>query len=68
MDINDPRNRRAIFGWHYPPGTANDPNAPWNQIDPPCELCGETPGYDCECPECPVCGEVGNPACDINDQ
>jgi hypothetical protein len=21
------------FGWHYPPGAANDPNAPYNQPD-----------------------------------
>ena len=29
------------FGWHYPPGAANDPNAPWNQPDPPeCNECG----------------------------
>ena len=21
------------FGWNYPPGAENDPNAPWNQTD-----------------------------------
>lgn len=31
------------FGWRYPPGAANDPNAPYNQPDPP---------------ECPECGEL----------
>jgi hypothetical protein len=24
---------RNPFGWSYPPGAANDPNAPWNQDD-----------------------------------
>jgi hypothetical protein len=23
----------SVFGWHYPPGAANDPNAPWNRDD-----------------------------------
>ncbi len=26
---------RNIFGWSYPPGAANDPNAPWNQEEVP---------------------------------
>jgi len=46
---------RSVFGWDYPPGAANDPNAPWNQEDPP--------------EECPMCGqpnsdEEGNPVFD----
>ena len=53
--------RHGICGWDYPPGAANDPNAPWNQKDSPCEVCGLI--YDCICPECPVCGEQGNGYC-----
>lgn len=22
---------RNVFGWNYPPGAENDPNAPWNE-------------------------------------
>lgn len=45
-----------IFGWSYPAGAENDPNAPWNQTDEYTE-------------ECPVCGnmncdEQGNPLFD----
>jgi hypothetical protein len=54
---------RNIFGWSYPPGAANDPNAPWNQTDEgPCAVCGNGV-EDCCCPECHVCGEQGNPKC-----
>lgn len=54
---------RSIFGWSYPPGAANDPNAPYNQTDDgPCVVCAQ-PIDDCICPECPVCGEPGNPKC-----
>ena len=52
----------SIFGWSYPPGAENDPNAPYNQTDAPCEVCGLFPD-DCICPECPNCGEIGNPNC-----
>lgn len=45
---------RSKFGWHYPPGAANDPSAPWNQPEPPeCPECGslvadpEDHGEDC---------------------
>lgn len=32
---------RHPFGWHYPPGAANDPNAPYNQSDiGDCPICG----------------------------
>lgn len=47
---------RNLFGWDYPSGAANDPNAPWNQEDPP--------------EECPVCGkcnvdlETGDALCE----
>jgi hypothetical protein len=26
---------RSVFGWSYPPGAANDPYAPYNQVDGP---------------------------------
>lgn len=53
---------RSPFGWSLPPGAAGDPNAPWNQSDPPCGVCGQAED-DCLCPECPTCGAVGDPAC-----
>lgn len=53
---------RGIFGWDYPPGAGNDPMAPWNQEDPPCEVC-EQDVDSCTCPECPVCQTVGDPIC-----
>lgn len=52
----------GIFGWSYPPGAANDPNAPWNQTDEMCAVCGKW-SDDCICPECPECGWVGAPHC-----
>ena len=52
----------GIFGWNYPPGAANDPNAPWNQEPGPCAVCGKVED-DCICPECPTCGGVGDPTC-----
>lgn len=57
---------RSIFGWDYPPGAANDPNAPWNQVDPPCAICGKEAGV-CICPECPTCGAQGDPGCYVED-
>ena len=56
------------FGWHYPAGAANDPYAPYNQEDPPCDNCGYAPGYDCECPICPICKQQGNPACEVSQE
>ena len=53
----------GLFGWSYPPGAANDPFAPYNQTDPPCEVCGALDVDDCVCPECPVCGGQGDPDC-----
>jgi|SRR6516225_285799 hypothetical protein len=53
---------RSIFGWSYPPGAANDPNAPWNQDDGPCAVCGKDMDH-CVCPECKVCGSCGDPNC-----
>jgi hypothetical protein len=53
---------RSIFGWSYPPGAANDPNAPWNQEPGPCAVCAKDED-NCVCPECPVCGMQGDPAC-----
>ena len=53
----------GIFGWSYPPGAANDPNAPYNQIyDHPCQVCGQFESH-CICPECPVCEAIGDPTC-----
>jgi hypothetical protein len=44
------------FGRDYPAGTQNDPNAPWNQQDPPdVDLEDPTAGQD---EECPVCWDV----------
>jgi hypothetical protein len=51
-----------MFGWDYPPGAANDPSAPYNQQDPPCEVCAKSCD-NCICPECPVCQSNGDPAC-----
>ena len=55
----------GIFGWSYPPGAANDPSAPYNQVDPPCAVCGNFED-DCICPECPVCKCIGDPSCYID--
>jgi len=53
----------SIFGWSYPTGAANDPNAPYNQNDDgPCEVCGKATD-DCICPECPVCENIGDITC-----
>jgi hypothetical protein len=58
---------RSIFGWSYPPGAANDPNAPYNQDDDgPCAVCCKCV-TDCICPECPVCSETGNPKCYLEE-
>lgn len=57
---------RSLFGWSYPPGAANDPNAPWNQETPPCDVCGntlETSAGGCICQECHICGVAGDPLC-----
>ena len=35
---------RDNFMGNYPPGAANDPNAPWNQKDPPEKLFSVTVG------------------------
>ena len=47
---------RHLFGWSYPPGAENDPNAPWNQKECPescasmVEVWSECGGVDaCEC-------------------
>jgi hypothetical protein len=53
---------RHPFGWSYPPGAANDPSAPWNQVDGPCAVCHK-PVDACVCHDCPVCGELGRPEC-----
>lgn len=53
---------RNLFDWSYPPGAANDTNAPWNQDEGLCEVCGK-PIDDCICPECPECGAQGDPVC-----
>lgn len=42
------------FGWHYPPGAANDPMAPYNQPDPECPDCHniimEKDDHEDDCP------------------
>ena len=38
----------GIFGWWYPAGCENDPNAPWNREEPTCNHCG-LDEEDCEC-------------------
>lgn len=53
----------SIFGWSYPAGAENDPNAPYNQQEGPCGVCGQDIYGDCICPECPVCGATGDPLC-----
>ena len=50
------------FGWNYPAGAENDPNAPWNQrpeMCPVCEefvdcglLCNAMSHGECDCPKC----------------
>jgi hypothetical protein len=53
----------SIFGWSYPPGAENDPNAPYNQTDDgPCDVCGQSLDT-CICPECPICQSVGDVRC-----
>ena len=52
------------FGWSYPAGADNHPMAPYNQGDPPCDVCGLDPaGGDngCHCPACRGCFVVGVP-------
>ncbi len=53
-----------LFGWSYPPGAANDPFAPYNQVDGPCAVCGNFVD-DCICPECPERTSQGDPSCYI---
>lgn len=53
---------RHLFGWSLPPGAANHPNAPWNQEEFPCDVCGLF-SDECICPECPVCQCYGDPGC-----
>jgi hypothetical protein len=53
----------ADFGWSYPPGAADDPNAPYNQPDEQCDVCGkyvEAANNEeaCECEWCPECNET----------
>ena len=43
---------------NLPPGAGSHPFAPWNQPDPPCDLCGLDPAC-CDCPECVSCGAQG---------
>jgi len=31
----------SVFGWSYPPGAANDPNAPWNRVEWEEDYCPE---------------------------
>ena len=56
----------GIFGWDYPPGAANDPNAPYNQVDDECPHC-ELSIDDCECVFCRHCGELEE-SCSCKDK
>lgn len=54
-------NDMNIFGWSYPAGAENDPNAPYNQEDLPetidCPNCGEIAEWvDDDEFHCPHCG------------
>lgn len=60
--------RHGVFGWSYPPGAENDPNAPYNQREPiDCSECNGTGTKfdpDAECPEdreyrCDTCDGTG---------
>ena len=63
---------------YYPPGSANDPRAPYNQVDEDevceeyCEDC-DRPEEDCLCEEedhhpwCASMISIRNPICDCRD-
>ena len=49
----------SIFGWSYPAGAENDPNAPYNQSDhDPCPHCGADELDDENEDFCGACGEA----------
>lgn len=59
-------NREGIFGWHYPAGAANDPDAPYNQPDE--DVCPQCEEYleDCRC--CEDCGKTSTQCiCPVED-
>lgn len=45
------------LGWGYPAGAEHDPRAPWNYIEPGCEVC-EQPEDCCECRVCACCNNL----------
>lgn len=47
---------RNIFGWDYPAGAANDPNAPYNQDADYCSKCEEEASINDD-GLCEVCAE-----------
>lgn len=49
---------RSPFGWGYPAGAENDPNAPYNQPDYPdaCPICGAE-NSDADVDVFPCCSE-----------
>ena len=51
---------RSPFGWDYPAGAANDPNAPWNQCDDHHPSCPQNGDFDEDDIECAECGTNGN--------
>lgn len=64
---------KSPFGWSYPAGAENDPNAPYNQGPDKCPVCEEyfddlgrtctaTTHLECDCPKC-----QGLCICDRND-
>lgn len=45
------------FGWSYPPGAANDPNAPWNQDYPDITVLKEKVVKARKDHKCEFCGQ-----------
>lgn len=68
---------RNVFGWDYPAGAENDPDAPWNQKDPVlcCDCNGEgkrrckhcLPGSATPTSECIECDGEGTIPCETCD-
>mgnify|MGYP003136132175 CR=1 FL=1 len=56
----------GIFGWSYPAGAENDPNAPYNQVDYECSYCGLDTD-ECTCEFCRHCGNLED-SCSCEDK
>jgi len=58
--------KKNPFGWSYPAGAENDPNAPWNQDDTEyCSKCDEEASCDDDglCEDCAEKLEVPDEEC-----